>query len=208
VWQNSGILAPDAATRKSQFAELSADTPDGRERRKAFSAAIRGTRFEFQGVGIEMNQRYKSSAVYQADEDGDISSLEGDAILDYHKTTYPGARVPHAWLNTAVPKRPISTIDLCGKGRFTILTGIGGQAWREAAAEATKALRVPVEVFSIGFRQDYEDVYFEWEQLRGVEENGCVLVRPDRFVAWRCKERLDDCTEKLVSVICKVLSVE
>jgi hypothetical protein len=148
-----------------------------------------------------MNQRYRPSVVYQSDEDEDIPPLKGDPILDYHKSTYPGARVPYAWLNTVVPKKPISTIDLCGKGRFTILTDIGGQAWREATAGATKNLKVPVEVFSIGFKQDYEDVYFEWEQVRGIEENGCISARPDRFVAWQCNQSLNIYTEMLVGVM-------
>lgn len=47
--------------------------------------------------------------------------------LIYYKTTYPGARFPHAWLNTTIPTTPISTIDLAGHGCVTIFTGIGGE---------------------------------------------------------------------------------
>ena len=42
-------------------------------------------------------------------------------------TTWPGARLPHCWLERGGER--VSTHDLAGKGRFTLLTGIGGEAW-------------------------------------------------------------------------------
>jgi hypothetical protein len=205
LWKSVGILAPDAATRVANFKELSANTPEGRERRKAFQAAIHGTRFEYNGVGVEMNQRYVSNAVYQADQ-GEMPPLKGDPILEHHKTTYPGARVPHVWLNHKIPKKQISTIDLTGKGQFVLLTGIGGDAWKEAAKAVSQTLKVPIESYSIGFRQDYEDVYFEWETVREVEEDGCVLVRPDRFVAWRSMTLVENSEDVLLKVLQSILS--
>ncbi len=43
------------------------------------------------------------------------------------------------------------------------------------------------------------------ERRREVEEDGCVLVRPDRFVAWRSMELADDCESKLKEVMKAVL---
>ena len=54
--------------------------------------------------------------------------------------------------------------------------------------------------------QDWHDVYFEWEKIREVEEDGCILVRPDRFVAWRSMELVDNPTEKLLDVMKTILS--
>ena len=152
-----------------------------------------------------MNQRYVSNAVYQADQ-GEMPPLKGDPILEHHKTTYPGARVPHVWLNHKIPKKQISTIDLTGKGQFVLLTGIGGDAWKEAAKAVSQTLKVPIESYSIGFRQDYEDVYFEWETVREVEEDGCVLVRPDRFVAWRSMTLVENSEDVLLKVLQSILS--
>lgn len=45
---------------------------------------------------------------------------------------------------------------------------------------------VEIKVISIGRGCDYEDTFFEWTERGGIEDDGCVLVRPDRFVAWRC----------------------
>jgi 2,4-dichlorophenol 6-monooxygenase len=49
-------------------------------------------------------------------------AFEKDAELHYQWTTYPGARVPHAWVFDDHGAK-VSTLDLCGKGRFTLLTG-------------------------------------------------------------------------------------
>lgn len=205
LWTAAGILAPDAKTRVADWSLMTAATPEGREKRKAFFKAVQGTRFEFQGVGIEMNQRYKSTAVYHADQ-GEMPPLKGDPVLDHTRTTYPGARLPHVWLNKPVPETPVPILDLTGKGRFTLLTGIGGDKWKAAAAQVSQATGVPVVSYSIGFRQDYEDMYMEWERVREVEEDGCILVRPDRFIAWRSMEMVDSPEKTLLHVLKTILS--
>lgn len=48
---------------------------------------------------------------------------------------------------------------------------------------------VRIDGGSIDFRQDWEDVYFMWGKVKGVQESGCVLFRPDRFVALRSVDR-------------------
>ena len=153
-----------------------------------------------------MNKRYQSDALFQTDQ-GAAPALPQDVVLYHNPTTYPGARVPHAWLNTTIPTRQISTIDITGKGRFTILTGIGGDKWKTAASAVTEALRIPISVISIGFRQDYEDYLFEWARIREIEESGCVLVRPDRVVAWRSMEVVNNCEQKLLHIFNRILSI-
>jgi hypothetical protein len=153
-----------------------------------------------------MNQLYHSSAIYQSDQ-GPDPEYERDPILYHQRQTYPGSRLPHVWLNKAVPTKPTSTLDLAGKGRFTVLTGIGGTKWQTAAKEVSQALGVTIASFSIGFRQEYEDPYFEWANMRSVEESGCILVRPDRFIAWRANDVVEDCTGQLMTVMKTILSL-
>lgn len=210
VWKSLGLLTPDASVRKQNLAELAESTEAGRLRRKAFRESMHGTRMEFHALGTEMGQRYQSSAILLSagDEDNERNWSERDVdtqALEYLPSTQPGRRLPHVWLNTICPKDvPTSIHDLAGKGTFTLFIGHGGEAWREAAARVLKSVRVEVKVYSIGFGLDWEDVYLDWERLRGVEESGCVLVRPDRFVAWRGAEVLADedlCGRKLIEVL-------
>ena len=191
VWEALGILPDDLAERKAILAELRSPTPAGQKRRTALQAATLNTCHEFHGLGIEMNQIYRSEAIYTADEAEDFT-LQGlaaqDPILFHMRSTYPGRRLPHAWLNKSKPSQaPISTIDLAGRGAFSIFTGLGGESWKDAVQNVCRMLGpdFTINVFPIGPGLDWEDVYYEWARIREVEESGAVLVRPDRFVAWR-----------------------
>lgn len=205
VWEALGVLPKDVEERKVQHAELSAPTPAGRERRKRLQGAIAHTAHEFGALGIEMNQWYESSAIYTADETQPREEKPADPVMQYQITTYPGARLPHAWLNKREPEESISTIDLAGRGAFCLLTGAGGKAWKEAAVKAGKELSVPLTAYSIGWAQDWEDVYGDWDRRREVEDDGCVLVRPDRTVCWRSMSMQEDCAGAVVKVLKAVL---
>ncbi|KAB5582861.1 FAD binding domain-containing protein [Coniochaeta sp. 2T2.1] len=199
-----GMTEPDLEKRKAILAEFDDKGEVGRKRREQFHKGIENTGTEFHGLGVEMNQQYRSEAVYLADE-GAAPALPEDAVRHRLISTYPGMRLPHAWLNTRVPGKKFSTIDLAGKGKFCLLTGPGGDKWKKAAAEVGKKVGVEITSYSIGWKEDYEDVYFDWVKRREVEEDGCVLVRPDRFVAWRSKSIIDEPEKKLETVMRSVL---
>jgi 2-polyprenyl-6-methoxyphenol hydroxylase-like FAD-dependent oxidoreductase len=174
---------------------LKEDSAEGEAMRTQFRKAVDELADERHCVGAMMNQWYKSSAVYTEDEteEPDWPKTESDRSLKLYTSTYPGWRVPHAWLSpaqaTSGPRlSQVSTRDIVGHGRFTILTGIGGKPiWTEAADEVSSTTGIDISVVSIGWGQDYEDTFFRWYETRGVEEKGAVLVRPDRTVAWRAK---------------------
>ncbi|KAF5253680.1 hypothetical protein FANTH_1371 [Fusarium anthophilum] len=211
VWDAIGALPEKVEDRRKIIDELGSASLQGEERRRRFRDVITQTSHEFHGLGIEMGQRYNGPGVYVTDEPAPYSpagKAADDPILHYNASTYPGCRLPHVWLNTSVPSEPVSTIDLAGHGKFVLFTGIGGQAWQQAAKDVSEKLGVPLDVHVIGYRQQWEDFYFDWQRVRGVEDSGAVLVRPDRFVAWRCPRVLahaEGCSEKLVSVMKSVL---
>lgn len=51
------------------------------------------------------------------------------------------------------------------------------------------------------------DCYRERVRVRGVEEDGVVLVRPDQFGAWRYPRRSDNAESQLRSVLEKALGL-
>ncbi|KAM5354646.1 hypothetical protein ACJ41O_001293 [Fusarium nematophilum] len=214
IWDALGVLPSDVETRQAIVKQLKSPTPEGEERRKRLHTAIKETSHEFHGLGVEMGQHYTGSAIYDADEATPYSPRDRakqDPVLYYEPSTYPGRRLPHVWLNTTIPSKSVSTIDLAGKGSFVLFTGIGGDAWKVAASRVRTELKVPVKVHSVGFRQEWEDFYFDWQRVRGVEDSGAVLVRPDRFVAWRAQrvlESQESCSDKLVKVMKAVLGLE
>ncbi|KKA24448.1 hypothetical protein T310_1477 [Rasamsonia emersonii CBS 393.64] len=212
-----GVLKPDVEARLRVLDEFREDSERGAARRASFQAAIEDLEQERHGLGGEMNQLYQSRAIYLDDEKEsppNSSCSSADTALYYRPSTYPGSRLPHAWLRK--PKAfgprdpPISTQDLAGHGRFTLFTGIGGKAaWSRAAGAVAGELGIEIATYAIGWGQDYEDAFFAWTRHRGVQENGAVLVRPDRTVAWRCFALEEEkCDERLRRVMRRILAVD
>jgi 2,4-dichlorophenol 6-monooxygenase len=78
---------------------------------------------------------------------------------------------------------------------------VGGEAWAPVAAEASAQTGVPVRVHVIGGREGVTDPYGEWASQRQAETTGCVLVRPDRHVAWRSMRYTPDSARQLPAAI-------
>lgn len=162
-------------------------TDEGRACRRRLAEAVRVQDDNFNALGVELGQRYVSGAVVP---DGAPFPETPDPALHYEASTVPGSPLPHAWLSRGAGA--ISSLDVVGRGRFTVLTGIGGEAWRAAARALADELALPLEGIAIGPGQDVEDPYGEWAALRGIEEDGCLLVRPDRHVAFRARVGVED----------------
>ncbi|MEO1155455.1 MAG: FAD-dependent monooxygenase, partial [Pseudomonadota bacterium] len=177
--------------------------PEAEAQRAALNAAIAFKKYEFDAHGVEMNQRYRSDAVVT---DGQSEpAFERDSDLHYQPTTWPGARIPHAWVFDADGGRH-STLDLTGHGRFTLLTGLGGDAWCAAAAEVGEKLGLEIACHVIGPRQRYIDHTGDWARAREIGDAGCILVRPDHHVCWRHDEMAGDPGAELAGVMGSILA--
>jgi len=193
--------AKDVAQMQAGIESRKADTPRGAEQRELLRKAIELKNYEFNSHGVEFNQRYHSAAVAANGEPE--PAYTRDPELYYHPTTWPGARLPHCWLEYA--GRTVSTLDLAGKGRFTLFTGIGGDGWKEAVAEVSARTGVEIVCFVVGPGCEVLDLYDDWARLREVTESGCVLVRPDAHVAWRQSVVASDCTTELAQAMRQIL---
>ena len=185
----------DAEGIDAGLAALRAETTAGAARRRALEAAIELKNYEFNAHGVELNQRYASAAVISDNVVREAGPGPGTGTADpergpsadpelfYRAATEPGAKLPHAWLVGADGQR-VSTLDLIGAGRFTVVTGSSGLAWATAAESCGKELGIEVRVARIG-TAGMRDAYGEWSRLSGIDEDGCLLVRPDGYIAWR-----------------------
>ena len=178
--------------------------PEGVARRRAVQDAIDLKQTEFNAQGVEMNQRYDSSAVI-AERKADPESWSRDPVLYNQPTTRPGAKIPHAWLVGRDGKR-VSTLDLTGRGLFTVVTGLAGSIWKEAVQK----LDLPFLKSVVIGEPEAQDLYCEWQRIREVEESGAILVRPDGFVAWRkfaAMEMAASAEAELSEALCSILDV-
>jgi 2,4-dichlorophenol 6-monooxygenase len=111
-----------------------------------------------------------------------------DSIRTYRPSTTPGHPVPHAWLDADDGTR-LSTLDLVKPGRFLLIAGELGASWCEAAENVSARLGVALDAVRIGhLNGDYLDPRCQWLQRREIEPEGAILIRPDRFIAWRSLE--------------------
>jgi len=179
------------------------NTPEGAKRRDDLRKALELKDYEFNAHGVEMGQRYASSAVVK---DGTPEpAYTQDPELFYHPTTWPGARLPHVWLGKDGYK--VSTKDLGGQGRFSLFTGISGGAWEQAANKVAAELGIDIAPYIIGPGHTYTDLYDDWARVREVSEAGCVLVRPDNFVGWRSQDLPKDPYAALLATMKSILSL-
>jgi len=185
-------MTPDAPAGRTIDSRKD-DTPAAAEQREELRKAIELKDYEFNAHGVELGQRYRSSAV--VDDGTPEPPYERDHELYYHPTTWPGARIPHCWLTRG--SDTVSTLDVVGKGRFTLLTGIGGDAWVKAAQSVSEQLGVPIEALVIGPGRELDDLYGDWARVREIPDEGCLLVRPDAHIAYRAFDQPEDATETL-----------
>jgi 2,4-dichlorophenol 6-monooxygenase len=171
----------DEALLDRQLERRKEPGPEGEKIRAALREAIAYKAYEFDAHGVEHNHRYASSAVVP---DGTpMPEFRRDPELYAQPTTWPGAKLPHTWVTAAGHR--VSTLDLAGKGRFALVTGIGGQAWLDAAATLGPERNLEITPVSIGPGQPYEDPYGTWAGLREIDDGGVLLVRPDLYIAAR-----------------------
>jgi 2-polyprenyl-6-methoxyphenol hydroxylase-like FAD-dependent oxidoreductase len=111
-------------------------------------------------IGAELGYRYQDSPLI-ANEPGGPE----DPLRKYEPTTWPGARLPHVWLEGHAAIQ-----DRIGRG-YTLLR-LGGS--KEEILPLKKAMKAPFEVL------DVPDAV-----ARDLYGYDLILLRPDLHIAWR-----------------------
>jgi 2-polyprenyl-6-methoxyphenol hydroxylase-like FAD-dependent oxidoreductase len=150
------------------------NTPEGRQSRSVLAAvADVEQRKSNEMIGAELGYRYVDSPV--------ISNMPGGPehlFREYQPTTWPGARLPHVWLNdgTAIQDRI--------PDGFTILKLGGTRADPAGLQRAIAARGAPVAVLDVPDRIAREVFGYD-----------LILVRPDLHVVWRGNAAPEDPAE-------------
>jgi hypothetical protein len=150
------------------------NSPAGAETRKNLSA-VAGVeqRKSNEMIGAELGYRYVDSPV--------ICNVPGGPehlFREYHATTWPGARLPHVWLDDGTPMQ-----DHIPDG-YTILKLAGSKADVRGLESAIRARGAPVTVLDVPDRI-----------ARDVYGYDLILVRPDMHVVWRGNAPPEDVAE-------------
>ena len=160
---------------------------------------------EFHEQNIEYGYTYESSAVVP---DGTSPRHNPDPIRIYDMSTRPGHPLPHAWVESGQGGERVSTVNLVRPGRFLLIAGEEGGDWCRAAEQVSVQFGVPVDAVRIGHASgDLLDPRLTWTRLREHGPQGAILVRPDRFVAWRSPASSGECTGVLRDALASVLDL-
>ncbi|MER6077842.1 FAD-dependent monooxygenase [Streptomyces sp. NPDC001833] len=202
IFRALGVL--DATTEAEMTAaieERKANTAAGAAKRAALVRAMDLKNYEFNAHGVELGQFYASSAILPDGSAPPVSTRDPD--LYYEMSTVPGAHLPHAWVGDSAHRRAL--MDVAPYDRWTLVTGIAGEAWEGAAEKVGQELGVPLATVVIGPGREVTDLYYDWAKLREVEESGVLLVRPDKHIAWRAMTLPDDPEGRLRDALTAVL---
>jgi FAD binding domain len=129
-----------------------------------------------------------------------------DEIRVYAPSTRPDAPLPHAWVDDEEGRRlPIE--DLVRPGRFLLIAGEDGHAWCEAARQLATDTDLPLDSLRIGHLDgELFDPRCTWLRHRQIAPDGAILVRPDRFVAWRAARGCTDPQSELAGALSQILA--
>ena len=197
-------LDPNAAA-EANWAQMrriwSGRAEDARHRSRALRGIRRQT-MESNELNVEYGYRYSSAAVVA---DGSPEPRPLDDIRLYEPRTRPGSPLPHAWIDDEDgARRPLK--DLVRPGRFLLIAGEDGERWCSAAQAVARANGIPLDALRIGeLDGDLFDPRLAWQQYRGIERDGAVLVRPDRFIGWRSLRASAQSAAELVDALQRIL---
>src|SRR5262249_10335863 len=138
-----------------------------RARSELAGIADREQRWSNDLLGIELGYRYSSSPLI-AHEKGEGPDPDS---FSYTPTTWPGARLPHIWLDDGSAIQ-----DHLGRC-FTLLCAPGTDGAAAAGERSRAFARIGAPFAALEMRSAAApDVY---------ENHGLILVRPDLHVVWR-----------------------
>jgi 2,4-dichlorophenol 6-monooxygenase len=191
-----------AAENWDQLRPIWQDVPGATQKRHLINTAIATQTMEFRHHPVDFGYNYPEGAIVDDDQTPDPEPLE--SIRLYQPSTRPGHPLPHAFVEYA--GRRTSTAELVGAGRFLLIAGEDGHAWCEAAAKLAEDNAIALEAVRIGVLSgDYIDIRCAWLKQREIGGQGALLVRPDRYIAWRSLGRVDNPYMELRNVFSQIL---
>jgi 2,4-dichlorophenol 6-monooxygenase len=158
---------------------------------------------EFGELNVEFGYAYDSAAIVP---DGSPAPDPIDDVRVYEPSTRPGSPLPHAWIDDEDGvRKPIK--DLVAPGSFLLIAGEDGAPWCEAARDLAARTGLPLEAVRVGHLDgDLFDPRSTWLRQREISRDGAILVRPDRFIAWRSLSACEEPAAELASAIGKILA--
>ncbi len=181
------VRGGDPAANWASINRLWSGEPQDTDYRRNALRLLSTQSMEFNEHNVEAGYRYASTAIMN---DGSAPAETPDDIRIYIPDTRPGSPLPHAQLHDP-DNRPTPIMSLVRPGHFLLIAGEDGEDWCKAAAAVAGDLGVAIDAVRIGHHEgDFRDPTSAWARQRQITRQGAILVRPDRFIAWRSLGRI------------------
>ncbi|HEY2125742.1 MAG TPA: FAD-dependent monooxygenase, partial [Streptosporangiaceae bacterium] len=198
-------VSPDNTPEQNmaQLRRIWSGRPEDAGHRPAVLRAMRAQSMEFSELNVEYGYCYQSAAVMP---DGSAAPTAAEDIRVYQPGTRPGAPLPHAWIDDEDGhRRPVK--DLVAPGRFLLIAGEDGHPWCEAIGQLAAETGLPLDALRIGHLDgDLYDPRCTWQRHRQIASDGAILVRPNRFIAWRHQTRTNNPHPALADALSQILA--
>ena len=165
-----------------QLRRMWSSRPADSGHRSSVLRAMRAQSMEFSELNVEYCYCYEYAAVVR----------DGSAALRRPTTSAcisrpPGQVLPCRTRGSTTRTATTSAIkDLVARGRFLLIAGEDGLAWCEAAEQLAAKENIPLDAVRIGHLDgDLFDPRCAWLRYREIASDGAILVRSERFIAWR-----------------------
>ena len=162
-------------------------------------------------AAMELGQLYRSNAILGS-EDPSLPAAQMPRMWEGQ----PGIRAPHFWVKQHGQRKSI--LDFFYRD-WVVLSH--HWAWKDAPQVAAQRCGIALSFVQIDedkyedeeegrFEEEEEEGKFkeekegDFERLYGVGDLGAVLVRPDGYIAWMCRDLCDGTHSLLVDALSKV----
>jgi putative polyketide hydroxylase len=136
-------------------------------------------------IAVIFGYRYPTGAFVADGQSGSEDLFENPRA----SSGRPGSRAAHVVVTHRGAN--VSTIDLFGD-RWVLVSGPKGRVWSDLLRQSPVARALGIAWHGIHPDGDLGDVANRWFTAYGVDDNGAVLIRPDGFIAWRCRTAAGD----------------
>ena len=183
----SALYGINLGKKREYFDKICADNPS---ENKDIARALEAQIPHFDSINLQIGYRYCSAALQNPKPLGETGE-----VYSYKPSWEVGASLPHRWL-----KDGDSLLKKIPMNQFSLLIGPKGSAWQEAA----KRMPIDIKIFMEG--KDFKDKDHSWKKLVDLEDDGALLLRPDRHIAARFEKEQGRETESLKKTLEHILA--
>ena len=172
---------------------LDIDDTHSQQRRERIQQSIDAQRDHFFMLGMDLGVCYDGALIQTCPEEAPQNNYRAS---EYNPSSAAGNRLPHCWLQEG--DKQLSTHDIVASVKLTLLTTSDGyQQWAQALTD-TGTDNIEMQIIGSAHLAPADD---GWDTLIGIKQDGALLIRPDRHIAFSTDNFSEDAWVELSQLL-------